>query len=113
MAPTRTPCATAGQTRLAILSLGDTGAAEGVPSVILWIGAGWREGGMQSTRARDKSVLPFPSPSLEEILMSRFGFRIDDDHPFIVLTETKFSSRCIPVWICTLLTGLGSEKKHM
>ena len=32
---------------------------------------------MQSTRARDKSVLPFPSPSLEEILMSRFGFRID------------------------------------
>ena len=22
----------------------------------------------------------------------------DDDHPFIVLTETKFSLRCIPVW---------------
>ena len=22
----------------------------------------------------------------------------DDDHPFIVLTETKFSFRCIPVW---------------
>ena len=27
----------------------------------------------------------------------------DDDHPFIVLTETKFSFRCIPVWISTLL----------
>jgi hypothetical protein len=27
----------------------------------------------------------------------------DDDHPFIVLTETKFSFRCIPVWIGTLL----------
>jgi len=26
------------------------------------------------------------------------------DCPFIVLTETKFSSRCIPVWIGTLLT---------
>jgi hypothetical protein len=26
-----------------------------------------------------------------------------DDHPFIVLTETKFSFRCIPVWIGTLL----------
>ena len=25
------------------------------------------------------------------------------DHPFIVLTETKFSFRCIPVWIGTLL----------
>jgi len=37
----------------------------------------------------------------------------DDDDPFIVLTETKFSSRCIPVWIGTLLTGLGSKKKHM
>jgi len=22
----------------------------------------------------------------------------EDDHPFIVLTETKFSLRCIPVW---------------
>ena len=33
-----------------------------------------------------------------------------DDHPFIVLTETKFSFRCIPVWIGTLLTGLGSKK---
>ena len=34
----------------------------------------------------------------------------NDDRPFIVLTETKFSSRCIPVWIGTLLTGLGSKK---
>jgi hypothetical protein len=34
-----------------------------------------------------------------------------DDRPFIVLTETKFSSRCIPVWIGTLLTGLGSKKR--
>ena len=33
-----------------------------------------------------------------------------DDDPFIVLTETKFSFRCIPVWIGTLLTGLGSKK---
>ena len=36
-----------------------------------------------------------------------------DDGPFIVLTETKFSFRCIPVGIGTLLTGLGSKKKHM
>jgi hypothetical protein len=36
---------------------------------------------------------------------------LDDDDPFIVLTETKFSFRCIPVWIGTLLTGLGSKKK--
>jgi hypothetical protein len=36
--------------------------------------------------------------------------RTDDDDPFIVLTETKFSFRCIPVWIGTLLTGLGSKK---
>jgi hypothetical protein len=35
----------------------------------------------------------------------------DDDDPFIVLTETKFSFRCIPVWIGTLLTGLGPKKK--
>jgi hypothetical protein len=33
-----------------------------------------------------------------------------DDDPFIVLTETKFSFRCIPVGIGTLLTGLGSTK---
>ena len=37
----------------------------------------------------------------------------DDDRPFIVLTETTFSFRCIPVWIGTLLTGLGSKKTHM
>jgi len=37
----------------------------------------------------------------------------DDDRPFIVLTETKFSLRCIPVWIGTLLTGLGSKKTHV
>ena len=36
-----------------------------------------------------------------------------DDRPFIVLTETKFSLRCIPVWIGTLLTGLGSKKTHV
>ena len=35
---------------------------------------------------------------------------LNDDDPFIVLTETKFSFRCIPVWIGTLLTGLGSKK---
>ncbi len=40
-------------------------------------------------------------------------FNTDDDDPFIVLTETKFSFRCIPVGIGTLLTGLGSTKKHM
>ena len=40
---------------------------------------------------------------------------VDDDRPFIVLTETKFSFRCqcIPVWISTLLTGLGSKKTHV
>ncbi len=36
-----------------------------------------------------------------------------DDDPFIVLTETKFSFRCIPVWIGTLPTGLGSKKTHV
>ena len=40
------------------------------------------------------------------------NFVSDDDPPFIVLTETKFSFRCIPVWIGTLLTGLGSKKKN-
>ena len=35
----------------------------------------------------------------------------DDDRPFIVLTETKFSFRCIPVGIGTLLIGLGLKKK--
>ena len=34
-----------------------------------------------------------------------------DDDPFIVLTEIKFSFRCIPVWIGTLLAGLGSKKR--
>jgi hypothetical protein len=38
---------------------------------------------------------------------------VHDDHPFIVLTETKFSFHCIPVGICTLLTGLGSKKTHV
>ena len=38
------------------------------------------------------------------------GQNADDDDPFIVLTETKLSFRCIPVWIGTLLTGLGSKK---
>ena len=33
-----------------------------------------------------------------------------DDDPFIVLTETKFSFRCIPVGIGSLLTGLGSKQ---
>jgi hypothetical protein len=36
---------------------------------------------------------------------------VNDDDPFIVLTETKFSFRCIPVWIGTLLAGLGSKKR--
>jgi len=36
----------------------------------------------------------------------------DDDRPFIVLTETKFSFRCIPVGIGTLLTGLGLKRKN-
>ena len=50
-------------------------------------------------------------PSAPEIPRYQ-GPGVDDD-PFIVLTETKFSFRCIPVWIGTLLTGLGSKKKHM
>ena len=29
---------------------------------------------------------------------SEFRVQIDDDRSFIVLTETKFSFRCIPVW---------------
>ncbi len=36
----------------------------------------------------------------DKVLRSYFAH---DDHPFIVLTETKFSFRCIPVWIGTLL----------
>ena len=47
----------------------------------------------------------------EQLTSSDFGISTglinqnywDDDHPFIVLTETKFSFRCIPVWIGTLL----------
>ena len=50
---------------------------------------------------------------LEAMGVLSSGLSIADDHPFIVLTETKFSSRCIPVWIGTLLTGLGSKIKHM
>ena len=49
----------------------------------------------------------------DTVLCSYFAQREGDDDPFIVLTETKFSFRCIPVWIGTLLTGLGSKKKHM
>ena len=44
------------------------------------------------------------------ILYARWPPLVLDDDPFIVLTETKFSFRCIPVWIGTLLTGLGSKK---
>ena len=41
---------------------------------------------------------------------NKMVYVLDDDDPFIVLTETKFSFRCIPVGIGTLLTGLGSTK---
>jgi hypothetical protein len=37
----------------------------------------------------------------------------DDDHPFIVLTETKFSLRCIPVWVRYSPHRTRVEKKHM
>ena len=37
----------------------------------------------------------------------------NDDPSFIVLTETKFSFRCIPVGIGTLLTGPGLKKTHV
>ena len=47
-------------------------------------------------------VPPFPDDG--ECVLVTTHFRAgDDDHPFIVLTETKFSFRCIPVWIGTLL----------
>ena len=49
-----------------------------------------------------------------EFVSAKYIFNLalsGDDDPFIVLTETKFSFRCIPVWIGTLLTGLGSKKK--
>ena len=49
----------------------------------------------------------------QDLLDAVAELEADDDDPFIVLTETKFSFRCIPVWIGTLLTGLGSKKKHM
>jgi hypothetical protein len=54
-----------------------------------------------------------PSPAVEPASTFLFWMRPqhDDDHPFIVLTETKFSFRCIPVGIGTLLTGLGLKKK--
>jgi hypothetical protein len=37
----------------------------------------------------------------------------DDDRPFIVLTETKFSFRCIPVGICTLLKKVRSPVQYV
>jgi hypothetical protein len=73
--------------------------------------------GKQESAARGNSrcmaeptrPLPGTRPELAPLGLDS-GTRGDDD-PFIVLTETKFSSRCIPVWIGTLLTGLGSKKK--
>ena len=61
-------------------------------------------------------VLKYRVPHGSQCVMSRLihtglGSSSDDDDPFIVLTETKFSFRCIPVWIGTLLTGLGSKKR--
>ena len=38
---------------------------------------------------------------------------LDDDRPFIVLTETKFSFRCIPVWIGTLLFSAAESLSHL
>ena len=49
---------------------------------------------------------------LSETLLANTVDETHDDDPFIVLAETKFSFRCIPVWIGTLLTGLGSKKKN-
>ena len=60
------------------------------------------------TLVRPKRILKRPAARPSEV-----ESQADDDDPFIVLTETKFSFRCIPVWIGTLLTGLGSKKKHM
>ncbi len=42
------------------------------------------------------------------------GSAIDDDHPFIVLTETKFSLRYIPVWArySPLRTRVEKKKAH-
>jgi len=53
------------------------------------------------------------APAYTSYIGAKVAQQFDDDDPFIVLTETKFSFRCIPVWIGTLLTGLGSKKKHM
>jgi hypothetical protein len=54
----------------------------------------------------------FLSPWMDQLSFRyQMVYAIYDDRPFIVLTETKFSLRCIPVWIGTLLTGLGSKKK--
>ncbi len=52
------------------------------------------------------AVTYFATPLFAFFVQPQFA----DDRPFIVLTETKFSLRCIPVWIGTLLTGLGSKK---
>ena len=65
---------------------------------------------------QEKTVCSVFAPFADENSLLRFPFeppQLSDDDPFIVLTETKFSFRCIPVWIGTLLTGLGSKKKHM
>jgi hypothetical protein len=60
----------------------------------------------QNITSLHKDTLRFETESVV-----RTGVREHDDDPFIVLTETKFSFRCIPVWISTLLAGLGSKKK--
>ena len=68
---------------------------------------GWNNehpGGQQVSNVSPKVFM-----LLHATVMTRIRY-IDDDRPFIVLTETKFSSRCIPVWIGTLLAGLGSKK---
>ena len=49
----------------------------------------WKLSWIQSTWQR---VIEFATESEADIL------RDDDDPPFIVLTETKFRIRCIPVW---------------
>ena len=41
--------------------------------------------------------------TLENCFIPSKKWKLFDDRPFIVLTETKFSFRCIPVWIGTLL----------
>ena len=49
-----------------------------------------------------------------EIEPRRFGLVVkDDDPPFIVLTETKFSFRCIPVWDRYSPHRTRVEKKRM